>query len=112
MFTPDGTNLYGSSYYTGISNIFRYELETEEMEAVSNAEAGFFRPTPLDDGNLLVLRYTGQGFVPTIIDPAPLEDVAAISFLGTEIIQKYPQLESWQVQSLPKRCGLRRAKSS
>jgi len=99
VFTPDGTNLYGSSYYTGISNIFRYELETEEMEAVSNAEAGFFRPTPLDDGNLLVLRYTGQGFVPTIIDPQPLDDVSAISFLGTEVIAKYPILQSWQVGS-------------
>ena len=99
VFSPDGEFLYGSSYFTGVSNIFRYELATEEMEAVSNSESGFFRPVPLDDGSLMVLRYTGQGFVPTIIDPAPLEDVAAISFLGTEIIQKYPQLESWQVQS-------------
>jgi hypothetical protein len=99
VFSPDGKYLYGSSYYTGISNIFRYEPETEELEAVSNAEAGFFRPTPLDDGNLLVLRYTGQGFVPTIIEPQPLEDVSAISFLGTEVITKYPVLQEWQVGS-------------
>ncbi len=99
VFSPDGEYLYGSSYYTGISNIFRYELETEQLEAVSNAESGFFRPVPLDDGTLMVLRYTGQGFVPTIIDPVPLEDVAAISFLGTEIFRKYPELQSWQVQS-------------
>ena len=99
VFSPDGKYLYGSSYFTGISNIFRYELETEELEAVSNTESGFFRPVPLDDGSLMVLRYTGQGFLPTIIDPVPLEDVAAIKFLGTEIVQKYPQLTDWQVQS-------------
>ncbi len=98
-FSPDGKYLFGSSYFTGISNIFRYELATEEIEAVSNAEAGFFRPLPLDDGSLLVFRYTGQGFLPTIIDPQPLEDVSAISFLGTEVIAKYPQLSEWQVGS-------------
>lgn len=99
VFSPDGKYLFGSSYYTGISNIFRYELETEEIEAVSNAETGFFRPVPLDDGSLLVYRYTGEGFLPTIIDPRPLEDVSAISFFGTEVIKKYPQLQEWQVGS-------------
>jgi hypothetical protein len=99
VFSADGKFLYGSSYYTGISNIFRYELETEELEAVSNAETGFFRPLPLNDGTLLVYRYTGQGFLPTIIEPKPLEDVSAITFLGAEVIGKYPQLQEWQVGS-------------
>ena len=99
VFSADGKFLFGSSYYTGISNIFRYEIETGEIEAVSNAEAGFFRPVPLDDGSLLVFRYTGDGFLPTIIDPRPLKDVSAISFLGTEVIEKYPQLQDWQVGS-------------
>ncbi len=99
VFSPDGRYLFGSSYFTGISNIFRFELATEKIEAVSNAESGFFRPVPLDDGSLLVFRYTGQGFVPAIIDPQPLEDVSAISFLGTEVVRKYPELRDWQVGS-------------
>ena len=97
VFSPDGKYLYGSSYFTGISNIFRYELATEELEAVSNTESGFVRPLPLDDGSLMVLRYTGDGFVPAIIDPIPLEDVSAIVFLGTEVVRKYPELQDWQV---------------
>ena len=28
VFSPDGRYLYGSSYYTGVSNIFRYEVAT------------------------------------------------------------------------------------
>jgi hypothetical protein len=99
VFSPDGRYLFGSSYYTGISNIFRYELATEDLEAVSNAESGFFRPVPLDDGSLMVLRYTGEGFLPTIIDPVPVEDVSAIRFLGYEIVRKHPQLKDWQAQS-------------
>ena len=30
VFSPDGRYLYGSSYYTGVSNIFRYDLRVEE----------------------------------------------------------------------------------
>ena len=99
VFSPDGQYLFGSAYYTGVSNIFRYELATEELEAVSNAEIGFFRPIPIDNENLIVFRYTGQGFVPTRISAEPLEDVAAIAFFGTEIINRYPQLEKWRAGS-------------
>ncbi len=44
VFSPDGKYLFGSSYYTGVSNIFRYEIATGDIEAVSNAETGFFLP--------------------------------------------------------------------
>ena len=96
-FSKDGRYLYGSSYYTGVSNIFRYEVVTGAIEAVSNAEIGFFRPVPLADGRLVVLNYTADGFVPAIIDPHPIADVSAISFLGTEIAEKYPIVKTWQV---------------
>ena len=97
VFSPDSRFLFGSAYYTGVSNIFRYELENGELEAVSNSETGFFRPIPLDNENLIVFNYTGQGFVPAKIRATPIEDVAAVTFLGTETVRKYPQLRDWQV---------------
>ena len=99
VFSPDGRYLYGSSYYTGVSNIFRYDLEAKKVEAVSNTETGFFRPVPLADGRLLVFRYSGRGFVPTWIDPKPLEDVSAIEFLGERLISERPVLKSWMLDS-------------
>jgi len=99
VFSPDGRYLFGSSYYTGISNIFRYEIENGKIEAVSNAETGFFRPVPMENGQLLVFEYTGQGFKPTIIEPVPLEDLSAIRFLGNEIVRKHPVVRSWSVGS-------------
>ena len=99
VFSPDGRYLFGSSYYTGISNIFRYEIATGDIEAVSNAETGFFRPTPMPDGRLMVFEYTGQGFKPTIIDAVPVEDLSAIRFLGNEIVNKYPVVKDWAVGS-------------
>jgi hypothetical protein len=97
VFSPDGKYLFGSSFYTGVSNIFRYEVATGELEAVSNAETGFFRPVPKEDGSLIVFEYTGLGFVPTIIDPIPLEDVSAIHFLGNDIARKHPVVQAWSV---------------
>ena len=99
VFSKDGQYLYGSSYYTGVSNIFRYEVANGDIQAVSNAETGYFRPIPLADGSLIVFEYTGQGFVPVRIDPTPLEDLAAITFLGAEIAAKHPVVRGWTVGS-------------
>jgi len=97
VFSRDGRYLYGSSYYTGVSNIFRYEVATGEVEAVTNAGPGYFRPAPLADGRLAVFTYTGQGFVPAIIEPKPIKDVSAISFLGAEVAARHPVVTTWQV---------------
>ncbi|HYL89591.1 MAG TPA: hypothetical protein VEU32_12610 [Burkholderiales bacterium] len=97
VFSKDGRSLYGSSYYTGVSNIFRYDVASGDVEAVSNAEAGYFRPVPLDDGKLIVLHYTADGFVPAMIEPKPLKDVSAITFLGAELAEKHPVVKTWQV---------------
>jgi hypothetical protein len=99
VFSPDSQYLFGSSYYTGVSNIWRYELATEELEIVSNTESGFFRPIPRDDGSLIVFHYTGDGFVPATIQPMPLQDTGAITFLGTETVRKYPVLTEWEAGS-------------
>ena len=40
MFSRDNKYLFGSAYYTGVSNIYRYEIVAEEDRAVSNAEIG------------------------------------------------------------------------
>jgi hypothetical protein len=97
VFTPDGRFLYGSSYYTGVSNIFRYEVATGEVEAVTNAETGFFRPVPLADGRLIVLSYAAGGFVPAVIEPRVLKDVSAITFLAAQVAEKHPVVTTWAV---------------
>jgi hypothetical protein len=99
VFSPDNRYLYGSSYLTGVSNIFRFEIANAELEAVSNAETGFFRPIPLQDGSLAVYEYTGSGFTPAVIDPVPINDVGAVTFLGSEIAKKHPGVSKWSVTS-------------
>jgi hypothetical protein len=99
VFSPEGRYLYGSSYYTGVSNIFRYDLQEKKLDAVTNAETGFFRPVPLGGDSLIVFRYSGEGFVPTRIEARPLEDVSAITFLGERLVNEHPVLKQWNVGS-------------
>ncbi len=95
VFSPDGRYLYGSAYYTGVSNIFRYEIATQELEAVSNAETGFFRPIPQADGSLIVYEFTGQGFRPARLQPTPQESLGNVRFLGADIAAQHPVVTTW-----------------
>src|SRR5574337_599586 len=97
VFAPDGLSLYGSSYYTGVSNIYRYTIASGRIEALSNAQTGLFRPLPLPDGRMLAFDYTGQGFIPGYIDAKPREDLAAITFLGAQIADRHPIVKAWNV---------------
>jgi hypothetical protein len=98
-FSRDGRYLYGSSYYTGVSNIFRYDLDTKKLDAVSNTETGFVRPVPLGGDALLVFRFSGRGFVPATIDAKPIDDVGAITFLGERLSEEHPVVREWNVGS-------------
>jgi hypothetical protein len=95
VFSPDGRFLFGSSYYSGVSNIFRYELETRVMEPLSNAETGFFKPLPVSADSVVVFRYTSRGFVPSLIANAVPDSVSAIRFLGNEIAATRPEVQDW-----------------
>jgi hypothetical protein len=97
VFSGDGRFLYGSSYYTGVSNIFRYDLAADSMDVVSNAETGFFRPLPLAGDSVLVFRYSGAGFVPAVFQARPLTDVSAVTFFGQQVVERHPELETWKV---------------
>ncbi len=116
VFSPDGRFLYGSAYFTGVSNIYRYEIATKKIEGVTNTETGFFRPLPLGGDDLIAFRYSGQGFVPARITATPFDDLGKITFLGTQVVEEHPVLKDWNVttapavdyESIPKRTGVYR----
>lgn len=97
VYSTDGRYLYGSSYYTGASNLFRYDFETKKLDAISNAETGFFRPVPLPDGSLIAFEYTSKGFVPGRVPTKTLEDINAIPYYGMATLNKYPELKTWKL---------------
>jgi len=98
-FTPDGKALLGNSYYTGVSNVFRFDIASGKYDVLTNASTGFFRPQLRPDGTLLVYDYAGDGFNPSIIKPEVREDLEPVRFLGTEVIKAHPELKQWGIGS-------------
>jgi len=99
VFSSDGHTLYGSSYFTGVSNIWRYDLQDSTMVPVSNCETGLFRPLPLGGDSLQVFRYSGDGFVPALLVARPLTDMSAVTFLGQLVAEEHPVVQGWNVGS-------------
>jgi hypothetical protein len=101
VFSSDGRFLYGSSYYSGVSNIYRYDVERGRMQPLSNAETGFFKPLPLTTDSLVVFAYSRQGFVPSMIPNGVPDSVSAIRFLGNEIAEKRKEVQGWEPAAVP-----------
>jgi hypothetical protein len=95
VFSEDGSFLYGSSYYSGVSNIYRYDVARGRMQPLSNAETGFFKPVPVAGDSIIVFEYSRQGFVPSMIPKTVPDSVSAIRFLGNEIAEKRKDVQDW-----------------
>ncbi len=95
VFSKDGRFMYGSSYYSGVSNIYRFDVARGRMQPLSNAETGFFKPLPLTADSLVVFAYSRQGFVPSMIPNAVPDSVSAIRFLGNEIAEQRKEVQDW-----------------
>ena len=98
VFTPDGKYLYGTTYLTGVSNVWRYDFANKKMDIVTNCETGFFRPVPITDDSLVVFVYSSGGFIPALVSVHPLVDVNAIRLFGQQIDEKQPVVESWALK--------------
>jgi WD40 repeat protein len=98
-FSPDDRYLYGSSYLTGASNLFRFDLETKKLEGLSNTETGLFRPMQLPNETLAAFEYSARGFRLVKLPVRVIDDVNAIPYLGQSVVDKYPQLKSWELPS-------------
>lgn len=98
-FSADGQYLFGSSYLTGASNLFRFDLKTKKLDALSNSETGLFRPLPLPGETLAAFEYSAQGFRLVSLPVRVIDDVNAIPYLGQSVVEKYPELKTWKLQS-------------
>ena len=95
VFSEDGTYLVGSSYYSGVSNLYRYDFETGRMSILTNTETGLFRPIPFSADSLLAFTYTADGFRPVMLASERVTRVGAIAFQGQEIVKAHPIVRNW-----------------
>lgn len=95
VFSNDGNTLYGTSYYSGVSNVYKYDFVKKDIFIISNAETGFFRPLKIADSKILVYNYVGgKGWLPGFIEDKEAKNVSAIDFLGQKVYDKHPDIKT------------------
>ena len=97
-YSADGSYLLGTSYYSGVSNIFKVDTKTLDIEILTNALTGYFRPIPIDDEKLFAFKYTSNGFAPVYVYKEEAINASAIAFLGNKTVEKYPELKDWTTE--------------
>lgn len=94
-FSLDDRYLIGTSYYSGVSNIYRYDLLTDSMQGGSNNETGLFSPIQVSDDSLIAFAFSARGFVPVMLPHREVTDVSAIRFLGQQVVEQHPVVTTW-----------------
>lgn len=96
-FSSDDRYLIGTSYFTGVSNIWRISLEDKQFELLSNDETGLFNPVQVSDDSLFVLKFMRNGMQPGLIPIEVREDASAIEFLGNRVIENSPEVVNYSL---------------
>jgi hypothetical protein len=97
VFSDDGKYLFGTSYYTGVSNIFRIKVETKEINILTNSERGYFRPIPISNDSLMAFEFHSGGLVPVTLKIDTSINVEAIDYLGQLVVKNNPEVKLWIV---------------
>lgn len=97
QFSSDDRYLIGTSYYTGVSNVFRLPVEGEGFELLSNTETGFFMPLQVEPDSLMVLKFMRDGMMPGKIQLRVIDDANPVDYLGNRIAGQWPEVRSWSL---------------
>lgn len=95
-FTPDGKRLIGSSYYTGVANLWSIDIDDGEMHLLSNVTSGLFAPVMTTDGQLYAHQFSHEGFTPVKLDCKELFDCNSIDYLGQEAYIAHPEIAEYK----------------
>lgn len=103
-FSLDDRYLIGSSYYTGVSNLWQVNIATHEMEMLTNTDIGLFAPLETSPGRLIALEFERDGMRPVSLDRKVVKDANAIELFGQKAYERDPEkLESVGLLKTPLR---------
>ena len=91
-FSYDDSKLVGFSFYTGVPNIWCYDIASKEMNLLSNVRTGLFAPYMASDSLLYAYSYSVEGMTPVTFKYRELHDANSIEFLGQKTYEANPQI--------------------
>ena len=90
---------YGTAYYTGVSNIFRFDIATKKYEVLSQRLDRIFPADAAAGRAAARLRIYRRGPDPVAHPARRREDLGTVEFLGTKVVNTHPELKTWGVGS-------------
>ena len=88
----DGKFLYWNAYTNGVSNIYRYDLQTEETIPLTNTIKGLFKPVEISADSMIAMEFNLDGFIPVKFAIRKADKLPAINYFGQRILDKSPEL--------------------
>lgn len=95
-FAKDDQSLVGTSYYTGVANLWRVDLKDSSMHLLSNVSDGLFAPTVTASDTLYAMQYCRNGFIPVRLKAKEITDCNAIEYLGQKVYDLHPEVAEIQ----------------
>lgn len=101
-FSLDDRSLIGSSYYNGVSNIWRIDIATGKMEMLSNTARGLFAPLQIAPDTLLALQFERDGMRPVTFPIRVVNNAGMVYYLGMQAFDHDPgRLDSLNILQQP-----------
>ncbi len=91
-WSADEKFIYWNSFVNGVSNIYRYNLTNEKIDALTHTILGLFNPVEISQDSLFAFEFTTDGFVPVKIKKQFDLNLSAIVYMGDELLEKKPVL--------------------
>lgn len=99
-FSQDDSCLVGTSYYTGVANLWMRPTPTlpvregEGLKLLSNVKTGLFAPYMMKDGTILAYQFTSDGMLPVQLEHNVLTDCNDIDLLGQKAYEAHTEIAS------------------
>jgi len=87
-FDLDDQKLLGSSYYTGVSNLWAVDVRDGGMTLLSNTLTGLFNPIETAPDSLLALEFRRDGLLPVRLEKKEVKDADPIVPFGQKVYEK------------------------
>ncbi len=88
----DGKYLYWNAYTNGVSNIYKFDLQTDEIVPLTNTVNGLFKPVEISSDSMIAMEFSLEGFTPVVFKIAKTEKLPAINYFGQKLLEKSPEL--------------------
>ncbi len=95
QYSLDDSSIIGTSYYTGVANVWQVERRSGNFELLSNVQTGLFAPVEYAPDSLFALSFGRDGMQPVLLERQVLPDANPVEFLGQRAFEKNPVLKEW-----------------